>query len=115
MMTYERWLKCIVTSAQEIADREYQAESWFGKGERVSSPAELYYGLMEDCTFDLFHETYGKNFSEDQIYCWNELKHLLEQYWRGLPKFPDPYIVFNDPKWQIVRDSASRFVKAFRP
>jgi hypothetical protein len=54
MMSYEKWLACIVEAAGHIASREYQERAWFANNEVMSSPDEMYLGLMEDCTFNLF-------------------------------------------------------------
>lgn len=113
MMSYEKWLGCIVDAAQHIASREYQEEAWFPGGRVVSSPGEVYQVLMEDCTYDLFFETYGKTFTSGQTQCWKELRFWLEDYYDKMPRHPDPRRVLDDPEWDLVRQAAENFVRAF--
>ena len=113
MMSYEKWLACIIRAAQNIASRDFQNEAWFSGGRVVSSPDEVYQALMEDCTFDLFFQTYGKTFSEEQARCWGELRAGLEKYYDRLPASTDAHYVLNDPEWDSVRRSAQSFVRTF--
>lgn len=113
MMSREKWLACIIEAAQNISSRDFQKEAWSPGGRVVSSPEEVYQSLMEDCTFDLFFQTYGKAFSEEQSRSWSELRTRLEEYYDKLPVFPNPHDVLNDPEWDSVRGAAERFVLAF--
>lgn len=113
MMSYEQWLNCIKTAANHIASREFQQEAWFPGGKSVSSPDEEYLTLMEDCTADLFFETYGKRFSEQQRDVWREFRSRLTAYYEKLPKHPDRQQVLDDPDWDSVRQLAGKFVQAF--
>jgi hypothetical protein len=113
MMSYEQWLGRITEAARDIASREFQQEAWFPGGSVVSSPDEVYQSLIEDCTFDLFFQTYGNRFSEEQMRSANNLRSILEQYYARMPKHPDPVQVLNDPEWDSVRQSAATFLRAF--
>jgi len=112
-MSYEEWLRCILCAVGHVASRRYQEESWFPGGTAVSSPDELYLTLMEDCTFDLFFQTYGSAFTNAQETIWREFRSRLEQYYDKLPKNPDRLQVLNDPEWESVRQSAEKFVQIF--
>ncbi|MGA2983978.1 MAG: hypothetical protein ABSG32_09195 [Terriglobia bacterium] len=113
MMPYKVWLDDIIDATQDIASRDFQEEAWFPGGKVVSSPDEIYQTLMEDSTPDLFFETYGKTFTTSQLQGWNELRSLLEQYYTQIPLHPDPRRVLDDPEWDLVRQAAKRFVRAF--
>jgi hypothetical protein len=113
MMPYEQWLGCILHAVHAIASRAYQEETWKAGGELVSSPDEVYQALMEDCTADLFFETYGKMLTEEQMQCWHDLKGQLTSYYDRMSLYPDPAQVLNDPAWEVVRQAAARFVVAF--
>jgi trans-aconitate methyltransferase len=65
-MSYEQWLSCILGRVRAIASKEYQKETWKAGGNLVSSPDEVYQALMEDCTADVFFETYGGTLTEEQ-------------------------------------------------
>ena len=112
-MSYEHWLARIVAAAQNIASDEFQRDAWFPGGHAVSSPDEIYQVLIEDCTFDLFFETYGKSFNEEQQRSWKRLRNALQEYYDKLPASPDPNLVLNDPEWHTVRKIAQEFVRAF--
>jgi hypothetical protein len=59
MMDFETWKNMILDVATQVSDREFQRSAWFGKGEHVSSPDELYNGLFDDSMFEKFLETHG--------------------------------------------------------
>jgi trans-aconitate methyltransferase len=65
-MSYEQWLSCILGRVRAIASKEYQKETWKAGENLVSSPDEVYQALMEDCTADVFFETYGETLTEEQ-------------------------------------------------
>jgi hypothetical protein len=108
MMSYKQWLSRVMNAAQHIASKEYQEKAWLRGGEIVSSPDEIYLTLMEDCTADLFIETYGKSFNSSQIESWNEFRSLLESYYHKVPTSPDPRRVLDDPEWDLVRQAAQQ-------
>lgn len=114
MMPFEQWLDCILRSASHVASREYQEKAWLPGGTVVSSPEEIYLSLMEDCTSDLFFETYGHRFNGEQLEAWSELRSRLEAYYDKLPRNPDRLRVLRDPEWDLVRESAKKFVLVFQ-
>ncbi len=113
MMSYEQWLSSILGRVRAIASKEYQEETWKAGGNLVSSPDEVYQALMEDCTADVFFETYGETLTEEQMQCWSDLKTRLTSYYDKMSLYPDPAQVLTDPEWEVVRQAARRFVRAF--
>jgi hypothetical protein len=113
MMSFDKWLACIIDGARNIASRDYQEEAWFPNQKFFSSPGEVYEVLMEDCTADLFFETYGNAISDAQMQSWKELKLQLQRYYDKMPPHPDPRSVLEDPEWALVRQAAQKFVTAF--
>ena len=113
MMSYEQWLNSILEVAKETASREFQQEAWLSGRPSTSSPTEIYNQLFDDYTFDLFYETYSKDFTQQQLVAWNEFKQQLENYGKKYDEFPNEQTVFDDPEWQLVREVAARFVAAF--
>lgn len=73
----------------------------------------MYNQLFDDFTFDLFYETYSKEFTQSQLVAWNEFDKQLESYGKKYDVFPNEQTVFDDPDWQLVREAAARFVAAF--
>ncbi len=112
MMSHDEWLSKLLETAQHTASREYQEQNWFRTDIGVIWPDEVYHDL-DDLAFDLFFDTYSKDFTLDQLNAWNQFKRLLDEYEHKLPKYPDARKVFNDPDWQLVRDAAARFAAAF--
>lgn len=113
MMTHEQWLNSILEVAREIASREFQEEAWLSGRPSTSSPTEIYNQLFDDYTFDLFFQTYSKDFAPDQMAAWTEFKRELDKYGEKFPEFPNERVVFEDPDWQHVREAAGRFIAAF--
>jgi hypothetical protein len=113
MMSREQWLNSILDVAREAASRKFQEEAWLSGRPSTSSPTEIYNQLFDDYTFDLFFETYSKEFIPSQLMAWNDFKVELENYGDKFSEFPNERIVFEDPDWQRVREAASRFVKVF--
>ena len=113
MMSHEKWLGRILEVARETASREFQEEAWLSGRPSTSSPTEIYNQLFDDYTFDLFFETYSKDFTPDQTAAWTRFKYKLEKYGEKFPILPDERVVFEDPDWQLVREAAARFVVVF--
>lgn len=113
MMSRVQWLDRILEVAKETASREFQKESWLSGRPSTSSPTEIYNQLFDDYTFDLFFETYSKEFTPDQTSAWTNFKCELEKYGAKFPILLDERVVFEDPDWQLVRQAAARFVAAF--
>jgi len=114
MMSHDQWLNALVAHVRQIASRDYQERNWFRTDLRVGVNwvVEAYESL-DDLTFDLFFETYSKDFTSEQLSAWIEFKKEFEKYDKTLPQFPDVREVFEDPKWQRVREAAAQFVAAF--
>ncbi len=47
-MTPLQWRMHIIDRLADIGSADYQAQAWFGKGEKISSFAEIYATLMDD-------------------------------------------------------------------
>lgn len=113
MMSYAQWYKAILDAASNISSKSFQEEAWFLRQSVVSSLDELYLTLMEDFTADLFFETYAARFRDDQIKAWQEFRAVLERYYDSVPAAADLRSIFRNPEWDLVRQSARKFVQAF--
>ena len=113
MMSRDEWLTKIIDAARDIASRDFQEEAWFPGGKVVSTPDEVYQVLIEDFTFDLFFETYSQRYNAHQLQTAHELKSILQDHYDKLPRHPDPRLVLDDPNWDLVRQAADKFVRAF--
>lgn len=113
MMSYDEWRPRIIDAARNIASRDFQKEAWFPGGKVVSSPDEVYQTIIEDLTFDLFLQTHSHKLGVRQLQAANELRSVLQEYNDNSRRHPDPTFVLNDPRWDLVRHAADRFVAAF--
>jgi hypothetical protein len=113
VMSYHEWRPRIIDAARNIASRDFQKEAWFPGGKVVSSPDELYQTIIEDLTFDLFLQRHSHELDARQLQAANELRSILQEYYDSSPRHPDPRFVLDDPKWDLVRHAADRFVAAF--
>ena len=107
------WLQRLVETAEHFESREYQQRSWLGLGPEVSSPDELYCQFFDDYTAALFHQTFSREFSNDQERVWRDFVAALEHYEARNPGNLDARRVLEDPNWEHVREAARRFVRTF--
>ena len=114
MMNFETWRNMIIDVVNQISDLEYQKSSWFGKGQRISSPDELYNGLFNDSMIEEFLEAHAKDLTEEQRRAGRELVRQLNQYAPANTEHLDPATVIEDPLWDVVRRSAQSFVAALK-
>jgi len=110
-MRIEDWRDLVVEATKKISDKNYQKLSWFGKGDVISSPEELYCGLLDDLIFDDYLAQ-DSALSDEQRAMATTLKTQLEEYFSLVGDLPDPYHVIDDPRWERVRQSARAFVES---
>lgn len=104
----------MIDLARKISDRQYQLQSWFGEGSRISSPEELYCGLVDDYLFGEFLLDNNLALTEAQHQTGTLLKQTLENYFEKISDTPDPHDIIDDPEWDRVRQSAKEFVLAMQ-
>jgi hypothetical protein len=112
MMSYEQWLEYILEIVRAIASREHQEKVWLGPRPEIDWVGDLYNALDEEF-FEGFFKRYSDGFTPEQLIPWNEFKQRFENYGEKLPRYPDPQTVIDDPEWQVVREAAARFLRAF--
>jgi len=115
MMDRKKWLENLIAAAGQIASREFQERSWFGKGSEISSPEELYCDIFDDFTAELFYDKFAHTFTGAQLSHWHDFMETLKQYGKDMGDNPNPSSVLEDPGWERVRKSAAGFVQAFTP
>ena len=111
-MTPNEWKTTVVDAARRLADRAYQEQTWFGRGQKISSPEELICGMFDDVLFDDFLAASTVVLSDAQYRAGVSLKDSLEQYAGIISDAPDPRMVIDDPRWEQVRIAARAFVEA---
>jgi len=116
-MTVDNWKAFVVDSAWKISDRAYQEETWFGVGNRVSSPDELVCGLFDDAIFEDFLSDDRIGLTEEQLSAGLALKEALESASDLIHKATDSQglkRLVGDPIWTEVRAVARTFVNSMR-
>jgi hypothetical protein len=111
-MTPNEWKTSVVGAARRLGDREYQEQTWFGRGQKISSPEELICEIFDDYLFDEFLAASTVTLTDAQYRAGASLKNALEEYSGIISDAPDPRIVIDDPHWEQVRIAARAFVKA---
>jgi hypothetical protein len=113
MMSQKEWQSHIMNAARDISNRDFQERAWLQSGKVVSTPEEIFLVLMEDYMFDSFLQTYGETLTAEQLQAATSLRTRLVSYYEKMPKHPDPRAVLNDHEWDLVRQSAQKFVQVF--
>jgi hypothetical protein len=109
-MTIDDWKRQITAVVRQISDRQYQQDTWFGGGTRVSSPEELYCSLFDDALFERFLDENRHLLTARQLAAGNLLKTKMEGY--NLSEPADPAEVIDSPEWKGVRSAATNFLVA---
>jgi hypothetical protein len=112
MMDFKTWKNMILEVAAQIADHEYQRRSWFGEGEHVSSPDELYCGFFDDAMIEEFLASHSPAVTDVQRRAATNLINLMNQFASIAPEVLDPTEVIDDPRWEQIRHAAGLFVGA---
>lgn len=108
-MDANSWRSCVLDVVRKIADDAYQREAWFGVGDQVSSPEELYCELFDDYIYDDFLVSLDINMTNHQRELGILLKNMMNEYANGIDYLADPQKVYDDPKWNSVREAAREF------
>jgi hypothetical protein len=114
-MNKTEWKNNVLRTIEHIASERYQEESWFGKGEKVSSPEELYCELFDDDQFEAFLHTPELQLTPLQKDAGIKLKNAMEKFSKQSGETMDPEKVFSDPMWEKIRKIANDFLTVMRP
>lgn len=116
MMTLEEWRRFVRHMVERVADEGFQTEAWFGKAgaQIVSSPLEVYLGLVDDALFGEFLTTEEAKLSNAQRDAGEELLREIESFFETHDAYADPGDVLDDPEWERVRSRARAFLQALR-
>ncbi|MBT4703413.1 MAG: hypothetical protein HOB79_20250 [Rhodospirillaceae bacterium] len=113
-MKPEVWLECILEVLEEIADRSYQRQAWFGKGESISSPTEVYCSLFDDFMFDDFLASSEFKLTPEQRELAEILRVKMNRFSDVIGDQPDPNFVLDHPTWIEVSALARDLVATFK-
>lgn len=109
-MTPELWREKIKRAVEGIASKDFQSKAWFGKGDEISSPEEVYATLLDDFTFEDFLTNDDINLTDLQKNKGRRLVGVMEGYPPINQPNPNPYFVIDDPEWEKVRKVAQDFL-----
>lgn len=108
----EAWRKVIEQGADGIADEELQRRAWFGIGPEESSPEETINQFLGDAAIREFLSRKDTGLNELQIESGRRLVDLMERLLKDMPqgyRFIDPLKLIDDPRWNEIREAATRF------
>ena len=112
-MGYEEWKDNILSAALQIADESYQRASWFGSGDRVSSPEELYCLLFDDFMFEDFIVIHRNSMTREQFDKAVMFMKVMDEFSNNNPDFLPPEKVIQDEGWREVRLIAKDLLDVF--
>ena len=105
-MNQSEHFKRLLALIADIANKEYQQNSWFNKGPFVSSPDEMLCGYFDDCCAkDTINEE-ANNFTLAQINAIQALHSAMETFSNTTPPHLDPLETFLNPHWDHIRSLA---------
>jgi hypothetical protein len=114
-MNIEYWKQEILSATKKISSEEYQQETWFGKGEQISSPEELYCTLLEDFLFEDFLTAENNGLSEMQRSLGEDLKNKMNMFSDSINSYKNPTEIINNQKWEEIRQVALKFISSIEP
>ncbi|ACE84718.1 hypothetical protein [Cellvibrio japonicus] len=109
-MDKELWKNNIFNVIRKISDELYQKDAWFGSGEKISSPEELYCELFDDYAYDDFLHSLDIEITENQRSIGFKLKDIMSRYAKSVDYLNDAEKVFFDQEWDLVRTVACEFL-----
>lgn len=112
-MDMKCWKGKILETARKISSKKYQEDTWFGKGDKVSSPEELYCTLFEDFLFEDYLQAEDNSLSESQFSLGNELRNKMNAFAEKMDLYQDPKTTLEDPYWREIRQTAEHFINSF--
>lgn len=110
----ERWINSLLDAARVIADKNYQESCWLALDAQAWESPDEAINALDDCVLEGFLEQFSDSFSAEQAKAVSEFRDELARYCSATPQHLDPVTVLADPQWQVVRNKATAFVKAFR-
>ncbi len=112
-ITTEQWLEINKPWLERIADRDYQAWSWFSP--KGTSPTEFICTLIDSLGFAETSQEPWLEISAAQKASCLRFARLLKAYSREHRETLDPRVMLDDPEWEKVRVAAQALVKELYP
>jgi hypothetical protein len=104
------WRTVIEQVVRGLADKEMQQRAWFGIGPEVSSPDEVFNQFFGDAAIEEFLVRGDTGLNVVQIQAGRELLKLMKDLSDQTPDHIEPSDLLDDPRWERVREAATRFV-----
>jgi len=102
------WRKNACQIIWTVADEKFQRDNWFGKGEYVSSPSEMYNNVFDDLAIEEFLASPEIALNVLQKAAGNRLVEAMNAFEKPVDSLT-PDQVIDHPAWREVRDAAKRF------
>ena len=110
-MDNDSWKDLVLDVVRKISDENYQKNTWFGGGDSISSPQELYCQLFDDFMYEDFLISEDINITTAQREMGKCLENAMNQYTNKIDYIKDPKKVFDDSRWNNIRKIAKGFIK----
>jgi len=110
----ERWIANLVEAAQLISNREYQETRWLANDALAWETPDEAICMLDDSVLDGFIEQFAESFSPAQAKAAVEFRDEVDRYCRTTSQHLEAKKVLADPAWEILRNKASYFIKAFK-
>lgn len=109
MIDPDFWKEQIKDIVLRISDKEYQYQQWFVEMTDSSNADELFCQLYNDYSFDLFLQDKILNLTKRQLETGCKLQYLMDEYCKVTETRLSEEKVYNDPRWEEIRQAAKDF------
>ena len=110
----DRWIANLVEAAQLISNREYQETRWLANDALAWETPHEAICMLDDSVLDGFIEQFAESFSPAPAKAAVEFRDEVDRYCGTTSQHLEAKEVLADPAWEILRNKASDFVKAFK-
>lgn len=110
MIDAKFWREEVLNLIENISDRKYQLQSWFGKEKCVSSPEEFLCQLYDDLVYEDFLNSKEIDLTVEQKNLGEELREKLDKFSDSFEDFIDPKVALDNELWIDVRVAAKKFI-----
>ena len=113
-ITPERWISNLLEAAGAIANRTMQEERWATGTWNIREHPEELINTVDAYVLDGFIEAFASTFNIEQNSAIREFSKEFGKFCVESDETLDPPQVLVDSRWEILRQRAATFVKAFQ-
>jgi hypothetical protein len=106
------WRQNLRSELRMAADKQFQRENWFGLGNRIDSPSDVYNRLFSDLGIEEFITCQEIGLDEQRKAAGSDFVAKLRAFEKVVDPELRPEAVIDHPKWIEIRRAAQRFLDA---